>query len=78
VTPLDVAVIGAGQSGLAVGYYLRRTDRTRLVADGAVSVDGTFEALDAVIWCTGFASATLIGVGRTARQTIEEVDAALI
>lgn len=92
----------------------------RLVAGGAEWADGSFEPLDAVIWCTGFApaldhlaplrvvepdgrvvldgtrsrrepmlwlvgyggwtgfaSATLIGVGRTARRTVEEIEAAL-
>jgi len=39
----DVIVIGGGQSGLAMGYYLRRT--------------------------------TLIGVGRSAKQTTEEIAA---
>ena len=143
---LDVLVVGGGQAGLAVGYYLRRTglsfaifDATearergvlesagpfeRFTETGVVWPDGREEPFDAVVWCTGFrpalghlrplgvvgedgqvdverggagtrsvaeprlwlvgygewtrfASATLIGVGRGARATVEEVGGAL-
>jgi cation diffusion facilitator CzcD-associated flavoprotein CzcO len=51
--------------------------------DGRIAVDGTRSRREPMLWLvgyggwTGFASATLIGVGRTARRTVEEVDAAL-
>jgi cation diffusion facilitator CzcD-associated flavoprotein CzcO len=32
-TPIDVAVIGGGQAGLATGYYLRRTGRSFVILD---------------------------------------------
>lgn len=132
---LDVIVVGGGQAGLAVGYYLMvplvREARERGVLKsirpferftqrGGVWADGREEPLEAVIWCTGFgpardhleplgvvgegerveverggagtrsvkeprlwlvgygewtgfASATLIGVGRSARATVEEI-----
>lgn len=50
---------------------------------GHVMTEGTQATLEPRLWLvgyggwTGFASATLIGVGRTARQTVREVDAAL-
>ena len=31
------------------------------------------EPFDVVIWCAGFASATIYGVGKTAKQTVEEI-----
>lgn len=51
--------------------------------DGRVAVEGTRACREPRLWLvgyggwTGFASATLIGVGRAARRTVEEVDAAL-
>lgn len=53
-----------------------------LDAEGRVATDGTRSTLEPALWLvgygdwTGFASATLIGVGRTARRTVEQVDAA--
>lgn len=52
-------------------------------ADGRVRVEGTRSAREPRLWLvgygqwTGFASATLIAVGRTARATVDEVVAAL-
>src|SRR5262252_4143339 len=34
----EVAVIGAGQSGLAIGYYLKRQERQFVILDAADSV----------------------------------------
>ena len=34
----DVVVIGAGQAGLAVGYFLARAGRRFLIVDGADSI----------------------------------------
>lgn len=48
-------------------------------ADGRVAVDGTRSVREPRLWLvgygewTGFASATLIGVGRSARSTVEQV-----
>lgn len=66
----DIIVIGGGQSGMAVGYYLRRTGLSHV---------GTKSKLAEGLWLvgygnwTGFASATLIGVGRSAKKTVKEV-----
>jgi putative flavoprotein involved in K+ transport len=55
-----------------------------LEPDGHVLVDGTRARREPRLWLvgyggwTGFASATLIGVGRTARRSVEEIDAELI
>jgi putative flavoprotein involved in K+ transport len=52
-------------------------------ADGHVAVQGTRSAREPRLWLvghgnwTGFASATLIGVGRSARATVDEIAAAL-
>jgi thioredoxin reductase len=52
-------------------------------ASGRVEVDGTRCVKEPRLWLvgygdwTGYASATLIGVGRTARTTVERIDAAL-
>lgn len=52
-------------------------------ADGRVRVQGTRSVREPLLWLvgygnwTGFASATLIGVGRSARGTVDEVTAAL-
>src|SRR5437763_13374325 len=35
---LDVVVIGAGQAGLAIGYFLARAGRRFLIVDGADSI----------------------------------------
>ncbi|WP_027483268.1 ArsO family NAD(P)H-dependent flavin-containing monooxygenase [Deinococcus pimensis] len=54
-----------------------------LDTDGRVRVDGTRSVLEPRLWLvgygqwTGFASATLIGVGRGARATAQEIRAAL-
>jgi putative flavoprotein involved in K+ transport len=48
--------------------------------DGRVETDGTRSVLERRLWLvgygdwTGYASATLIGVGRTARSTVEEIE----
>ena len=126
---VDVAIIGAGQAGLSVAYFLRRTKRSVVLLDAEAGAGGAWqhgwpngveEQIDAVVWCTGFrpaldhltslgvvrtdgrvavdgtrslsqprlwcvgygewtgsASATLIGVMRSARSTALEIDAAL-
>ena len=116
----DIVMVPPVKDARERGVLTTRPMFDGLVPEGAVWEDGTFEPLDAVIWCTGFdpaldhlaplgvvepdgriavdgtrarrepmlwlvgyggwtgfASATLIGVGRTARKTVEEVDAAL-
>jgi putative flavoprotein involved in K+ transport len=51
-----------------------------IVSDGRVRVHGTRAAEEERLWLvgygewTGYASATLIGVGRTARSTVEEIN----
>ncbi|MBW3569518.1 MAG: NAD(P)/FAD-dependent oxidoreductase [Gemmatimonadetes bacterium] len=51
--------------------------------DGRVLVEGTRSVREPMLWLvgygnwTGFASATLIGVGRSARATVDEISAAL-
>jgi putative flavoprotein involved in K+ transport len=48
--------------------------------DGRVETQGTRSVLERRLWLvgygdwTGYASATLVGVGRTARFTVEEID----
>jgi hypothetical protein len=48
--------------------------------DGRVATDGTRSVLERRLWLvgygdwTGYASATLVGVGRTARSTVEEIE----
>jgi len=39
---IDVAVIGAGQASLAVGYYLRRTDLSHVLLDAAPEPGGAW------------------------------------
>lgn len=52
-------------------------------ADGRVRTEGTRAAAEPMLWLvgygnwTGFASATLIGVGRSARETVRQIEAAL-
>lgn len=52
-------------------------------SDGRVLVQGTRSVREPMLWLvgygnwTGFASATLIGVGRSARATVDEIVAAL-
>jgi putative flavoprotein involved in K+ transport len=41
---LDVAVIGAGQAGLAMGYFLARQGRQFVILDGAASVGAAWRA----------------------------------
>src|SRR5690242_824726 len=41
-THLDVAVIGAGQAGLAIGYLLARQDRRFVILDGADSIGASW------------------------------------
>src|ERR1051326_2786750 len=38
----DVVVIGAGQAGLAIGYFLARAGRRFLIVDGADSIAATW------------------------------------
>lgn len=51
--------------------------------DGRIRVEGTRSVAEPMLWLvgygdwTGFASATLIGVGRSARTTVREIEAAL-
>lgn len=51
--------------------------------DGRVRLDGTRSVREPRLWLvgygnwTGFASATLIGVGRSARATVAEIESAL-
>jgi putative flavoprotein involved in K+ transport len=51
--------------------------------DGRIRVEGTRSVAEPMLWLvgygdwTGFASATLIGVGRSARATVREIEAAL-
>ncbi len=40
--PLDVAVVGGGQAGLAVGYYLRRTGLSFAIFDVAEGPGGAW------------------------------------
>ncbi len=40
---LDVIVIGGGQSGLAVGYYLRRTDLSYVILDANPEAGGAWQ-----------------------------------
>src|SRR5688572_28260957 len=40
--PLDVIVIGGGQSGLATGYYLRRSGLNYLILDNQASPGGAW------------------------------------
>ena len=48
--------------------------------DGRVALDGTRSILEQRLWLvgygdwTGYASATLVGVGRSARSTVEEIE----
>jgi NAD(P)H-nitrite reductase large subunit len=52
-------------------------------ADGQIAVSGTRAVREPRLWLvgygewTGFASATILGVGRTARATVAEIDALL-
>src|SRR5918999_2853750 len=39
---VDVVVIGAGQAGLATGYYLRRTDLSYVLLDASPSPGGAW------------------------------------
>jgi hypothetical protein len=54
-----------------------------LTPDGLVATAGTRASAEPYLWLvgygewTGFASATLIGVGRSARATVAEIQAAL-
>ena len=51
-----------------------------IAADGRVAVEGTHSIQEPRLWLVGYgdwtgaASATLIGVTRTARSTVEEID----
>src|SRR5205085_9505528 len=40
----DVVVIGAGQAGLAIGYFLARAGRRFLIVDGADSIAGAWRS----------------------------------
>jgi len=54
-----------------------------LEADGKIAVDGTRACKEPRLWLVGYgewtgaASATLIGVSRTARSTVNEISEAL-
>ena len=105
---LDVAVVGGGQSALAVGYYLRRTALAHVLLDAEDGPGGAWRHAwpslrlfsparwsslpgwlfppgpdeyptrdETLAYLTPYASATLIGVGRTARATVDEIVAAL-
>ena len=41
---VDVVVIGAGQAGLAIGYFLARAGRRFLIVDGADSIAGAWRS----------------------------------
>ena len=41
-THFEVAVIGAGQAGLAIGYLLARQDRRFVILDGADSIGASW------------------------------------
>ena len=115
----DIVMVPSVREARGRGVLVARPMFSRLTATGVAWADGTEEAVDAVIWCTGFrpelrhlrplglrehdghvltggpagtravdeprlhlvgygdwtgpASATLIGVGRTARDTVAEV-----
>jgi putative flavoprotein involved in K+ transport len=40
----DVAVIGAGQAGLAIGYFLKRQEKDFVILDSAVSIGAAWRA----------------------------------
>lgn len=42
-TPIDVVVIGGGQSGLAAGYHLRRTGREFVILDAETAAGGSWQ-----------------------------------
>jgi putative flavoprotein involved in K+ transport len=115
----DIVMVPPIVDARARGVLVAREPFERFTASAAVWADGSSQAVDAVIWCTGFrpalshlaslgivrdgrvhvngtravdeerlwlvgygewtgyASATLIGVGRTARSTVEEIDRCL-
>ncbi|WP_373388524.1 FAD-dependent oxidoreductase [Pseudomonas alcaligenes] len=72
----DVVIIGGGQAGLATAYFLRRTGLSALgldAEDGPLGPGGGRGHPGPGEW-TGSASATLIGVTRTARSTAGEIE----
>ena len=78
-TPVDVVIWATGfRPALAHLQPLGVVD-----ARGVVAVQGTRAVAEPRLWLvgygewTGFASATLVGVGRTARATVDEIVAAL-
>jgi len=43
-SPLDVLVIGGGQAGLAMGYYLAQSGRSFQIVDAAAEIGGTWRS----------------------------------
>ncbi|MDQ4120634.1 MAG: ArsO family NAD(P)H-dependent flavin-containing monooxygenase [Acidobacteriota bacterium] len=78
-TPVDAVVWCTGFK--PVLDHLRPLDVVN--ENGRIEVRGTHSIKEPRLWLvgygewTGFASATLVGVGRTARKTVEEITAAL-
>lgn len=113
----NVVMVPAVKKARARSVLVSKGSLTRIYEDGCIWKDGTQEAFDIIIWCTGFgyatahlstivsedergkiktngtraseidglwlvgyggwtgfASATLIGVGRSAKQTIKEIE----
>lgn len=116
----DIVMVPPVQAARDRGDLVAVRPFERFTEDGVIWRDGTYEPIDAVLWCTGFdpaldhleplgvvdanghvrtdetraveeprlwlvgygnwtgyASATLIGVGRTAKATVREIEAAL-
>ncbi|MBP7693353.1 MAG: hypothetical protein KA764_15630, partial [Anaerolineales bacterium] len=64
VTPvLDVLVIGAGQAGLAAGYYLRQTWLSWLITDGQRQIGASWrQRYDSLVLFTPRAYSALPGL----------------
>lgn len=43
ITDIDVVIIGGGQSGLAVGYFLRRTNHSFVLLDAGIQPGGAWQ-----------------------------------
>ena len=70
-TEVDVAIIGGGQSALAVAYFLRRTGRSFVIIDAEQGPGGA--------WRHGWNSLRLFSPSTwssipTARSTVEEIE----
>jgi cation diffusion facilitator CzcD-associated flavoprotein CzcO len=62
-TRLDVVVIGAGQAGLAVGYFLARQGRDFVIVDaGAEPASAWRERWDSLRLFTGVSSVPVVTV----------------